>query len=157
MKRSPIEQRFRKELRERAFDPTHETFLLQTGTVEQHVAQALLKDVFGDRTKITLIPQTTKKRRHVYQPTSLENELAAELRAFLEHQPRKKTLTPLMATIPEEEILAYARNHHLHGRTLTRRDDVRELLETLQANQPQTKAALRKSFVWLQRPGKKNL
>jgi hypothetical protein len=146
MRRPPIERRFRKELRDLKLNPRKEIFLVRTGTVEHDVARRLLSAVFNGRAKITAVPSTTRKRRNVYLPTSLEHELVEELRSFLEDTERARRFVPLMATIPEKEILAYAASHRLKGKTPARRDDVRNLLEALQRGQPQTKAALRRSF-----------
>jgi hypothetical protein len=154
MRRPIIERRFRRELRDLKLNPRKEVFLVRTGTVEQRVARGLLSDLFSRRVRITLVPSSTRKRRNVYLPTSLENELTRELRSFLEdetdgerdYRRGERRFVPLMASIPEEEIFSYAQRHGLKGKMLAAKDDVRELLEALQKAQPQTKAALRRSF-----------
>lgn len=144
-----IEKLFRTELRQLAFDPKRESFLVDTGTVETTVALDLLHKVFNGRVRVTLLPSTTRRRKGVFLPTSLENELCRGLRNFLEDEDVHPRFPVLMATIPEEMILAYAKRRKLSGTTLAPRDDVREMLEHLQAAQPQTKSALRKSLEWL--------
>ena len=149
MRRNGIEHRFRKELRSLQLNPRKEILLVRTETIEHEAAKELLHMVFGGRAKVTTVPSTTRKRHNIYTPTSLENELVEELRSFLEDTERQRKFLPLMATIPEQEILAYCHGRGIKGKTLAAKDDVRKLLEMLQTSQPQTKAALRKSFAWL--------
>lgn len=145
---SEIEKRLRKELREIGFEG--ELFLSRSLSVEQQVLKELFRSIFEERLKITSVPRRTRKRK-VYRATSLENELCTGLRQFLENKEQKERFRPLMATIPEALILAYAKRHGLTGKPLAPRDDVRALLDELQEAQPQTKASLRKSLKWLEK------
>ncbi len=151
----PIEKRFRRELNALRFDPGREAFVVDTGTVETKVVLDLLDKVFNGRVTVTLVPKGTRKRKGVYLPSSLEHELCRELRNFLEDEDEHSRFPVLLGTIPEELILAYAKRHKLAGKPLAPRDDVRELLESLQEKQPQTKAALRKSFAYLREAAEK--
>jgi hypothetical protein len=146
---STIERLLRRELRDLQPDPAKGLFLVRTGTVEHGVAAALLRDIFGGRAKVTAVGRKTRRRINVLLPSSVEHELVQELRAFLEDEEYKPRFPRIMATIPEEAILAYARKRGITGSPLARRDDVRGLLEELQRSQPQTKSALRKSFAML--------
>ncbi|MBR9693312.1 hypothetical protein GOV07_05310 [Candidatus Woesearchaeota archaeon] len=143
-----IEKRLRKEIRAQRVD-YDELFLIDTKTVEVKVLKSLLKNIFQGRIKISLVPANTKKRKNVFLPSSLENELVRELRNFLEDKDEENKFVPLLTTVPEAMILEFAKRHKIAGKTLTPQDDVREMLETLQEGQPQTKSALRKSFAWL--------
>ncbi len=150
----PIEELLRKELRtERKLDPKKDVVLLGEGSIEHAVAKDLLEKIFNGRVKIVSVTKTTK-RANVFFPTTLERELAQGLRDFLEDADTKLAAPPIMHTIPEATVLAYAKKNGLEG-TVAERDDVRALLELLQARQPQTKAALRKSFDALGKEGKK--
>ncbi len=146
---SRIEHLFRKELRELGFSPTGRKHLVETGTVETRVALALVAALFDGRVILTLVPESTRRRKNVYQASSLETELCRELRNWLDDDDKRPRFPVLMSTIPEELILAYAEQHHLGGEPLAPRDEVRELIEELQRQQPQTKACFRKSFAHL--------
>lgn len=148
---STIERRFRRELRERGFDPETRVGLIDTGTVELLVVERLLRSVFGDRVTVERLPVSTRRRKNVYRPSSLENELVEGLRSFLEDRDDTRRFTPLLATVPEAEILGFARRHRLRGGPIAPKDGVRALLEELQERQPQTKPSLRKSLAWLRR------
>jgi hypothetical protein len=146
---STIERLLRRELRDLRPDPAKGLFLVRTRSVEYGVAAALLRDIFSGRATVTAVGRNTRRRINVFLPSSLEHELVAELRAFLEDEDYRPRFPRVMATIPEEAILAYARKRGITGSPLARRDDVRKLLEGLQRSQPQTKSALRKSFAFL--------
>jgi|GEM_PF-1784033 len=155
---SEIEGLLRKELRSaKLLNPKKQVILLGKGTVEHAVAKHLLNHIFNGRIEIVSV-SSTKKRTNVFRPTNLEQELVLELRGFLEDHDMKTASPPIMASIPEAEILAYARRTGLNGKPL-RNDklgqDVRLLLERLQREQPQTKACLRKSFDHLRTVPKK--
>ena len=139
----------RKELRQ--LDLPQELFLIDTESVEVRVLQELLAEIFQGRVTVTLLPKGTRRRRDVFLPTSLENELCRELRAFLEGEERPPRHPPLLATVPEKLLLAYAKRRKLPGKPLAPTDDIRELLETLQQGQAQTKASFRKSFEHLRK------
>ncbi len=145
MPKSELERRLRRELRLLRFEGDA-LFLINTGSVECRVLERLLANIFGKRVEIRRVPKDTRKRKNVFAPTSLENELVRELRNFLEDEDETNRFTPLMATVPEDMVLAYAKRHRLPGKTLAPEDGVRALLEALQQTQPQTKASLRKSF-----------
>lgn len=149
MVKSEFEKRLRKELRMLRFEGP-ELFLVDTGTVEFQVLKNILPGIFHSRVKITAVPNGTK-RKGVFLPTSLENELVRELRNYFKDTDKLPRGTPLMATIPEELILEHAERHGIMEEPIAPRDDVWELLERLQRSQPQTKASLRKSFAWLRR------
>ncbi len=153
-----IEELLRKELRtERRLDPKKDVTLLGKGTVEHAVAKELLKSIFNDRVRIVSVV-STKKRTNVFSPTNLERELVIGLRGFLEDAGAKRAAPPIMHTIPEATILAYAKRKGLKGsrqRDDALNRDVRALLETLQERQSQTKAALRKSFEAIGKEGKR--
>lgn len=151
---SEIEKQLRKELRTKKWSTARrerELFLIDTGTVETPVLRHLLQKIFNRRVRVTLLPSTTRRRKGVFLPTSLENELCRGLRNFLEDEDVHPRFPTLMATIPEAMILTYGAAHNITGKPLAPRDDVRELLEELQARQPQTKSALRKSLEWLEK------
>ncbi len=166
--RSRIEKLLRRELQRLQFAGA-ELHLLDTDTVETRVAKRLLEQIFQGRVTIKLVANSktnskrATKRKHPdssaprFQATSLENELCRELHNFLEDEWAEPAATPLLATVPEAEIRAYAERHGLlgDGRFLAPQDDVRDLLERLQEQQPQTKAAMRKSFEHLRNAPKK--
>ena len=149
-----IEKRLRKEIRTQQLE-ADELFLIDTKTVEYKVLKILLENIFQGRVKIVSVPKNIKKRKNIFIPSSLENELVRELRNFLEDTDVRNKFIPLMATVPEAMIQEFAKRHKISGKTLAPQDDVRAMLEQLQEKQPQTKAALRKSFAWLKERSRK--
>lgn len=86
-------------------------------------------------------------------PLMSEDEyLVAHLRVFLEDAelPEK----PILMTIPEDLIAAYAAKRNLPYQAPAK-DDVWDLFEQLCRQQPQTRFALRKSFAALEETTKK--
>jgi hypothetical protein len=144
-----IEQLLRKELRTaQPIDPSKPIALIDDDSTESTVARVLLEKVFRGHPAVELVSSSTKRRTNVVVATNLEQELTRELRVFLEGIEERRRFTPIMATIPEEAIFAFAKRDRIPVRTPSS-DDIRELVERLHARQPQTKAALRKSFAHL--------
>lgn len=146
---SRIEQLLRKELRQK-IDTRKDILLIQTRSIEYRVLKLLLERTFHKRLKIVGVPPSTRRRSNLFRPTSLEHELTEELRSFLENRPRKTKGVPIMETIPENLLLAFAQRHNFSGKPLAKKDDVRKVIEALQKTHPQTKASLRKSFTHLE-------
>jgi len=139
-----IERMLRKELRiSRIINPEQEVALIDDGSAESRVARILLERIL--RADVRCVPPTTRKRANLVRATSLERELARGLRALLERLAPVPRGAPIMATIPEAMIIEFAKRHNIRV-ALPAQDPVRILLERLQAAQPQTKAALRRSF-----------
>jgi len=152
---SDIERLFRKELRQsKAIDPSQELGLVNDKSVETRVARMLLQKLFEGRLRVILVPTTTRRRARIVRASSLEQELVRGLRTFLEDKAEQEPFPTIMGTIPEEMIRAFAKRQGIPVKERSL-DDVRAIIERLQARQPQTKAAMRKSFASLQSDAEK--
>lgn len=124
-----IRQRFRDELRTLQLP---KAVSLVGNAMQAAVAELLLKEhgiVVGQGPQVQLM--------------SMEAYCSAFLKSFMEEAPPPSGIM-LLTTIPEDALIAFAKEHDIPV-VCDDRDDVRRMLDSIAASQPQTYFSLRRS------------
>jgi len=151
MRSQDFEKKVRKEIRVEKkidFGKKIKISLYNNDSKEFYAAKKVLQSIFQNRLELKESSRISKK---TLVPTNLERELSTKLSVFFQNKKLKTKGIPFLNTMPEEEILIYAKLQGAPKKLLVK-DEVskeRYFIEELQKIQRQTKSSLKKSFDYI--------